>query len=205
MPKLARNISSEFNIKRIYLETIRAKLETLFIGGHVTSDDLHQLYAGLFLEGFTTFENCIESLFLGLLQGKIFSRARPARRLHTIQPTAKIRDVVFNFKPYVDWLPYEDRTIPLAKNYFHNGEPFSLLSASQVSNLKFYHLIRNAIAHKSLAAQTKFNAVIAGLPLLPHEKTPTGFLRSITSTTLPQTQYEIALNELESVLTTLCM
>ena len=107
-------------------------------------------------------------------------------------------------RPYLDWLPYKDQTIPRARNYFNDGKPFTLLTPSQESNLDDYCTIRNALAHKSDSARTKFQRLISGLPLLPHEKSPAGYLRSRPYSMSKQTQYEIAVLELANIANVIC-
>ena len=86
--------------------------------------------------------------------------------------------VVYGGKAYVNWLPYKEHTLKRAKLFFDSGEPFQQLSPLQKNKISEYHIIRNAIAHKSPNSLNHFNNIIAQLALLPREKTPTGYLRS---------------------------
>jgi len=67
------------------------------------------------------------------------------------------------------------------------------------------HLLRNAVAHKSDSAKSKFEASIQAIPLLPQEKTPIGFLRSKPHGVSGLTQYQIAVLDLEAIAQKLCM
>jgi len=186
------------------LEKTRSKMEILLSAGHIEVADIEQVYGGLYLDIFTEFEVTIENLFLGLLTGSLYSRTYSIRRQVRIQPVSMTRQVIFMGRQYLDWLPYKERTIPRAMQYFDAGKPFTLLTPTQESNLDNYCTIRNALAHKSDSARNKFQGLIGGLPLLPHQKSPTGYLRSKPYSTPQQTQYEIAVLELANIANALC-
>jgi hypothetical protein len=101
-------------------------------------------------------------------------------------------------------IPFPDYTIPRAKRFLHNGEPFSLLDDNEKGILKKYHLLRNAVAHKSASAKSKFEAVIANMALTPREKTPKGYLRVLPYGPGGLTQYQIAVTELQAIAAKLC-
>jgi hypothetical protein len=122
----------------------------------------------------------------------------------TINPTILARDVVLAGKSYHDWLPYTEHTLKRAKIYFQDGFPFNRLSDTQKGSLKRFHNIRNAIAHKSSFAQKRFeDDVIGHLVLLPRERKPAGFLRSVFRRPA-QTQYENVVAELEAMASKIC-
>ncbi len=200
MPSKAITLANKF-IKRTHeLEITRAKMEDVLQAGHLDITDVEHVYAGFFLDVFTELETLIEDLFFGYLTGGIALAA--INRNVKFTPATMAVDVVYAGKPYLDWLPYKDRTLKRAKLFFDQGQPFSSLTEQQMSNLNDYHIIRNAIAHKSLSAHKKFQDMINHFLLLPIEKTPTGYLRSKPSAT--QTQYEIAVIELGIIANTLC-
>ncbi len=119
-------------------------------------------------------------------------------------PATKAQEVVFEGKSYLDWLPFPEYAIPRAKRFLHNGEPFSLLDDNEKATLKKYHLLRNAVAHKSASAKAKFEAVIGNPALTPREKTPKGYLRTLPYGPGGLTQYQIAVAELQAIATKLC-
>jgi hypothetical protein len=203
MPKKTASISNKFINRSNQLEVTRLKVESLDASGSINFDDIQQVYAGLFLDIFTEFEALIEDLFIGLLAGEYYSSTTTVKRLVRIVPKSKVQDIVFNGRQYLDWLPYRDYTIPRANRYFKDGEPFTRFNDPQKENLKKFHFIRNALAHKSQSALAKFQQIINNLPLLPHEKTPAGYLRS-TPHGSSQTQYQIAVLELEVMALKLC-
>jgi hypothetical protein len=179
-------------------------MEALFAAGDITRNDVEQVYAGLFMDVFTEFETVIESLFLGLLSGSLYSTNYPTKCKAKIRPASMTRQIVFGFRPYIDWLPYSQQTVPRARNYFDDGKPFTLLNPSQESNLDGYCIIRNALAHKSDKAYSKFQELIRGFPLLPSERSPAGYLRTTPYAISNQTQYEIAVLEFIAILKVLC-
>lgn len=204
MPRPTSSLAATFILRNRELEQTRSKMETLLSAGHIEVADIEQVYVGLYLDIFTGFEATIEDLFLGLLTGSLYSRARSIRRKAKIKPVSMTREVISVGRQYLDWLPYKDQTIPRAMRYFDGGKPFTLLASTQKSNLDDYCIIRNALAHKSDSARTRFQGLISGLPLLPHEKSPAGYLRSKPYSWSQQTQYEIAVLELANIANVLC-
>lgn len=200
MPAKAIKLANKFIKRARELERTRAKIEAILQSGNLEIIDVEQVYAGFFLDIFTELETLIEDLFFGYLTGAISSPV--VKRNVKFLPVSRTAEVVHAGKPFLDWLPYKTYTLKRAKIFFDNGEPFSLLTESHLANLKNYSIIRNAIAHKSVSAHKKFQDMINHLPLLPIEKTPAGYLRSKPSAT--QTQYEIAVIELEIIANTLC-
>ena len=179
-------------------------MESLVLTGAIDLQDIEHLYAGLYMELFTDFESLLEELFFGLYEGSFFSRHYAIRRKSKITPSSEIQPVVYGGKSYVNWLPYKENTLQRANLYFHNGEPFKCLTTPEITSITNYHIIRNAIAHKSPNSLKQFNNIISGLTLLPREKTPTGYLRSCPSGS-GQTQFEIAIVELKLISSKLCM
>jgi hypothetical protein len=189
MPRLAIAISDDFTTRLRRFERSRAKLERLLISGHVTRHDVSLFYEGTFLRTVTSLESLMEELFVGLLTGGI----TPGRNVHprvTFRSAAIARDVMLGGKPYVDWLPYR-HTENRASAFFRGGQPFCNLDKADVKSLDRILAIRHAVAHQSRAARRKFeDEVLGSAPLLPAERTPAGFLRSVFSVTPPKTQYE---------------
>lgn len=203
MAKLTKRLHEQFEQQLLSIESTRDKMESLFNTRHINKSDIEHVYAGLFMELFTDFESLLEELFFGLLRGTLFTRTYSVIKKANISPTSEIKNIVFNGKSYVNWLPYKEYTLPRAKLYIDAGEPFSKLTNSDILKISNYHFIRNAIAHKSENSLDKFNSIISTLPLLPSEKTPTGYLRSKPGV-VGQTQFEIAAIELSSLTNILC-
>jgi len=131
----------------------------------------------------------MEDLFVGLLAGGI----TPGKNVH---PRVKFhshsvaRDVMLGGRAYVDWLPY-NFTHNRAEAFFRGAFPFCNLDKSDRKLLERIVLVRNAVAHQSRAARLKFeDEVIGTTPVLPIERTPAGFLRTVFRTAPDQTRYE---------------
>jgi hypothetical protein len=206
MPKNSKTLHKEFLKKLKALDDTRMKFETAFSSSIIQDDDIRQAYAGLYLDLFTEFENLIEELFLGILKGNVKPNNVLVRSKIKVRPISELETVMngTKAKKYLDWLPYSDATLPRAKIYLHDGNPFSFLTEIQKNKIANYHTIRNAIAHKSKKAMNEFNRLIANLTLLEIEKLPQGYLRNIPNPATGKTQLEIVSDELTAITHTLC-
>jgi hypothetical protein len=130
------------------------------------------------MRAITTLEAFLEELFfLAVLGRSDHSKSRALPRAE-FQSRAVLSEFVLEGRDYVDWLPYR-ATENRALVYLRQGRPFTELSDGQKSQIKEWHVTRNAIAHPGRHAQEQFrHKVIGQMALLPHEKTPSGFLRS---------------------------
>jgi hypothetical protein len=163
-------------------------------------EDTTLVYTGLYLEAVTCFEKFIEDLFIGLLCGTYTHSDRSVNPRVVFRSSAVCRAVIHGERSYVDWLPYEKYTLKRAKGYFTGGTPFSGLTKPEKKQIERLYLIRNAIAHKSVQSRNRFEAdVLAGLTLLPREKTPAGFLRNVFATAPLQTRYEEAILDMATI------
>lgn len=204
MPRRSKTLHKEFEKKVKGLEKNRKKFENAFDNRFLDFDDIHQAYAGLYLDLFTEFELLIENLFLGLLEGGV-KHINPLISIKVqIRPKSEVGTILRSGKSYLDWLPYPDNTIKRARIYFNNGAPFTFLQDSQKNYLNDFHIIRNAIAHKSTHSLNKFNELIRGKTLLPHEQTPRGYLRTIPVASSGQRYLELASLELLSMSNIIC-
>jgi hypothetical protein len=165
------------------------KLERLHAEGRVTRHDVSMFYEGIFLRTVTSFEGLIEDLFVGLLAGSI----APGRNVHprvTFQSHAVARDVMLGGRAYVNWLPY-NFTHSRAEAFFRGAFPFCNLDKADKKLLERLVLVRNAVAHQSRSARGTFEQEVIGVaPVLPIERTPAGFLRSVFRSAPDQTRYE---------------
>ena len=203
MPSHTVRLHEKFEIRTNSIERTRSKMELLISQGHIDIQDIEHLYAGLYMELFTDFESLLENLFFGLYTGSFISPTTTVVRKSKITPISEIQPVIYGGNSYVNWLPYKDHTLKRAKLFFNDGEPFQQLSNSENTKISEYHIIRNAIAHKSPNSLNKFNHIISALALLPRERTPTGYLRSMPQGS-GQTQFEIAIIELKLITQKLC-
>lgn len=159
-------------------EVTRAKIEQLVGAGQMSRPQAERVYEGLFMRAITTLEAFFEELFyLTVLGQSGHSKARCAPRAQ-FKSRAVLAEFILGGRDYVDWLPY-NAVERRASVYLRKGRPFSELSGGQKSRVKLWHVTRNAIAHPGDYAREQFDSkVIAGLTLLPYERTPAGYLRS---------------------------
>jgi hypothetical protein len=205
MPKHSRTLHNEFSIKVQALDATRQSFEVAFAAHLISDADIIQGYAGLYLDLFTEFEGLIENLFIGILSGLVIPNNAIIRRKLTIRPASEIESVLLGERrAYLDWLPYAENTIKRANIYFDGGKPFTLLNDIEKGKIKTYHIIRNAIAHKSKKASNDFQNITNGLTLLPIESAPQGYLRNIPNASTGLTQFEIISNELTAISHKLC-
>lgn len=179
------------------LEATRTKLESLFLRAEVSRRDIEHTYGALFLSAVTAFEGMLEVLFMKLLTRKL-KHPRAIRALVDFESDVIARRVVFGGRSYVDWLPY-DHTTGRAKLFFASGRPFTHLEKPEKKSVEAWCAIRNALAHQSQFAQRRFQElIVAPRTLLPREKRPNSFLRSLHSTAPNVTQYEQIVGEMAS-------
>ena len=155
--------------------------------------DAEQVYDALFINTMTAFETFLEDLFLGLLvdgQGLSSEKSTFSRRV-TIRSHKVAREIVIGpNRKYVDWLPY-DQTEGRAKLFFRGGRPFTVVSTTERNLLKRCSAIRNRIAHNSRHSNETFQKVVIGnLSILPRDRTPSRYLRSLFRLNPAQTRYE---------------
>jgi len=175
------------------------KAEALFTRHEFVRRDIELLYTGLFLEAVTSFESFLEALFVGLLCKSFKHPCRTIRVKVEFRSWVVCHEVLRGRRPYAEWMPY-DNTLKRAEAYLAQGLPFTSLPKTSTDKLMKISLIRNAIAHKSRAADEKFEQhVISGATLLPQEKTPAGYLRSIFAAAPPQNRYQECIYDLAAI------
>lgn len=198
--KLARELVGHLH----YLERTRAKMEALLAKDVIVRRDIEQVYAGLYLEAITSLEQFIEDLFIGLLVGRIDHVSLGIVPRVSFKSDIVARDVVHGGRQYVDWFPYH-LTEERSKAFFRNGLPFTRLESSDKEQIIYFLSIRHAIAHKSRYSQRRFEQRVLGtLPLMPRERTPAGFLRSVFRIAPIQTRYENLVGQMATLALKLC-
>ena len=202
MARNSRQLRETLGSRLRTLERSRAEVERLQGSGLLTMRACEHVYEGLFLAAFTAFERFIEDLFIGLMvdkRGVKHSLAAPHKRV-LIGTHDIARELAYGAgRSYVDWLPFADKTLKLAKVFFRGGYPFSRLAdpadpaaVMVAEELRRALAIRNAIAHRSDFSMAQFQKVVlAGKLLLPSERGPAGFLRGLSHTAPPTTRFEV--------------
>lgn len=185
-------------------ERTRLRVEALYATGDLGITDVERVYEALFVRSVVQFEAMLEEVFLGLISVRLISP-----KSH-ISPRAKfpsdnvLRDIIYGNEKYLDWLPY-DRTEERALRFLSGGRPFTQVDNGCRSELKRIVLTRHAIAHKSSFSRSQFlSKVIGSSALLPREKTPAGYLRSIVRAAPLQRRFELLSINLKQAARTIC-
>lgn len=175
---------------------VQGSIEHLVQDGALGVRHAEAVYEGLFLRAVTAFEGHLEDTFYAAVLGtEPFPGARVSPRA-TIRSHTVLRPLLHRGSPYLNWLPYQE-TRTRARHFLRGGRPFTLLDDGLLSSLNRIHLTRNAIAHSSRHAQSKFREVVVGnTPLRPPERRPAGFLRSVLRQGPTQTRFEVFVNDL---------
>ncbi len=204
MPSPATTLSSNFSGHLRYLEYTRNKMERLLTDGVIVTRDINQVYIGLYLEAITSLETLIEALFLGLLSGRFTVESQAVEPLVSFKNRTAVRPILFRDRNYLDWLPYGS-TEERAQQFFRDGVPFSCLGDRERQLIRTAIYLRNAIAHKSRHSLEMFEErVLGNQNLMPHERRPAGYLRSVFRTSPNQNRYENFIQGMAYIATTLC-
>ncbi len=181
-------------------------MEVLFDGGKNNLRDISSVYESLFLRAIVGLEQYLENLFVAILSGSIIYSPRKIICKMSCESGDALREILLQGQNYLDWLPY-NRTEDRATLYLANrgttedcGRPFVELDDGEKSQLKTMVTIRNAIAHTSSHAMNEFlRKVVGSQALLPREKKPAGYLRSLVTVTPRQTRMEAYMGKLGSI------
>ncbi|MDJ0579164.1 hypothetical protein [Crocosphaera sp.] len=96
MQENAEILLNEFRARVEKKELTRTKIENLFVDNSLDESDVLTVYDGLFLGLFTDFEQLLEELFWGLLEGKITINGYQINKIRkvTISPQSEINAVI---------------------------------------------------------------------------------------------------------------
>lgn len=190
MAKPSSTLFEGLQRRLIRLDQTRRRVEKLHLSNQISSFDVEQIYSGLFIAAFVSFERYIEELFVGYLTGQVTLPRKHGKSKVGFSNTPIAIQVLLSGKKYLDWVPYQ-LTKDRAQVYFADGKPFSNLEVAEERTLDDLHRIRNALAHRSDHAQDVFSRLVIGsLPLGPREKFPARFLRSAFRANPYQTRFE---------------
>jgi hypothetical protein len=181
------------------IDCTRKKAEELHKEGRFVRRDVELVYSGLFLEAVTSFESFLERLFIGLVCESVSHPCLKVRTKAKFASPVVCHEVLRGGRSYVEWMPYE-YTEKRSEAYLIQGLPFTGLDSAALLKLKKISLIRNALAHKSRHALEKFALkVVSGANLLPQEKSPAGYLRTIFAASPQQNRYEECICDLAMI------
>jgi hypothetical protein len=169
-------------------------MEELHRGGSLRKRDLERIHAGAFIAFQSHIERSIERLFFGTLMGRFAYTRSDVRPLVLIKSEATARAVVLGGRRYIDWLPYKNLTKDRAEAWMSGGRPFSALPDRFSQTFDQMAVMRNALAHESSYALTRFRREFTEGKALPSDqRTPTGYLRG--QHTIGQSRFEYLLAE----------
>ena len=198
------SISQKFIGHINHLEKSRTKIELLYSKGTIVLRDMEQVYKGLFLDFYTSFENFIEELFIRLIVDDSIHKSRRVKSKVSVNSQEGARSIVLQKKKYIDWLPYKN-TKELSVFFLNNGLPFCGLENDEYTTLSELAILRNVIAHKSRHSVNKFNTTfIENRPLNQNEKSVIGYLRGIYRRYPTQNRYEYYMIEVAQITHKLC-
>jgi hypothetical protein len=199
MPSPSASLFSALQSRYVRLDRTRSRVDALFACGKLVRFDIEQVYSGIYVEAFVSFERFVEDLFLGYVSGRVTMPTLNVKARMSFPSSAIAEEVVFGGKDYIDWIPYE-RTTERAGIFFKDGKPFSTLTKTQKEMLKELHRVRNALAHRSDHSVSVFTRLVLGtMSLSPHERKPAGFLRSVFRVSPKQTRLENYLFEMLTI------
>ena len=173
------------------------KQKQLVSSGTLSSRDLNFIYEIAFLSAFTSFEVFIERQFEALACGRPYYRKRPVQRRVIIKSEAIAHDTIKGVNLFPKYLPIENME-KLARIYFRDGKPFTLLSDVNKISLRKSQAVRNYIAHRTRSSRNRFERqVLSGVTLRPSRRNPAGFLRSPLSNN--QDRFEQVIADLANI------
>lgn len=161
-------------------------------------DDCEHIVGGLFVSAVASFEAYLEHVFVELVLRKSRAAGVAANPRAKFPSGVVLRDHLLDGRSYVDWLPYKEKTVPRAKVYLAEGHPFTSVSNATRGFIKDWHVIRNAIAHRSDHADDAFRKrFVEGQPLLRRERSPSGYLMGVVYDST--TRFENSMLEMKAV------
>lgn len=151
-------------------------MEHLFVIHKLGVTDCELIYESAFLNAIARFEGLLYLLLQEFVCGPPsanighYPLVRPRSR-------AAFRVLAKAGRPYLDLLPYKECK-DVSSRFLNDGKPFTDVDDSDVSILGQALLVRNAIAHRSDAALSKFRKSVSGVnSLAPHKQFPGAYLR----------------------------
>ncbi len=145
-----------------------------------------------FMRSYLAWERFLEESFILYLLGR-----KPQHRRYAPKRSVTPRNWNHAFqlllpetgRAYADW-DNVDTIRVRAKRFFVNGEPFESALTPRLHLFQEIQVIRNAIAHRSLSSQVKFQDLVRDkLKYLPPNITVGGFLESVIAGTSPPVTY----------------
>jgi hypothetical protein len=152
-----------------------------------------------FLRGFLAWEGFLEESFLLYMLGKRPQAGRAPHRYVLPRNREAAHDIAAEGRPYARWDAAS--VTSRAQRFFRDGRPYILALQPNQNALADAKTIRNAVAHVSVAARDKFEALARReLMVLPPRLTVGGFLNTTKPGVAPPTSFlEFYLDKLQVV------
>ena len=161
----------------------------------ITQRELNRVYSACFLDFATSVERQIERLFVGLVVGTLRSSRADVKCLINCNSASVAHRLIRGTRPYPDWLPFDQTTLPRARAFLSGGRPFTLLTNTDMQTLRRMSVLRNAIAHKSSHSMRKFKKLFIDCHHIPmKERRPATYLQGFHK--IDQTRFEFFLAEI---------
>lgn len=152
--------AEEFSVQVKTLINSISDAQNAFKAKHLsrnTRDDVVELSL---VRGMGLFEELLEDLFFLALQSHLGDEVKPVLPVSSPDEASLLvydSELSGNSR-YTTWIPYKDKTLPRARNLLQNGLPFTRLDnrPTETGELRALTLVRNAVAHNSESARTKF-------------------------------------------------
>lgn len=144
--------------------------------GKISITEMELVYESAFLNAISRFEGLLNELLEEFVCGRYQSPAGHVAHV-SVTSRAVYRNLARGKRDYADMLPYST-CLELAERFLRNGGPFAAIDENDRRLLGQAFLIRNAIAHRSDFAITKFRDKVVGVSSLPaHRRFPGALLR----------------------------
>jgi hypothetical protein len=143
-----------------------------------------------FLRSFLAWETFLEESFVLYLGGQKPPKGRAPFR-YSFPPNlgAAMEWVVPEGQDYATWT-VASRVTERAQRFFRHGQPYAPVLRSNQSALDESRTLRNAIAHASASAQSKFETLVRNkIGALPPKLTVGGFLGMVVPSSTPPRSY----------------
>lgn len=186
---------------RYAIQRLRAcctRVEVLHRAARIGVTDCELIYESAFLNAVARFEGLLNDLLTEFVCGP--NSSKPGR-FPLVKPRSRpaFRTVFTAGRAYVDLMPFKT-CLDVSKRFLNDAKPFSEVDAADQNVLAQAVLVRNAIAHRSDSALTRFRRDVVGVSLLPpHRRFPGSHLRRVYRAHPTQTWNDLYLDTLEKV------
>jgi hypothetical protein len=168
-----------------------ARMEEMVVRNAIRLTDAELLYGSTFLSVCSRWESLLILSLAECVCGSA-TRAQQRRRLVTVSTREALHNLLlYPGRNYVS-LPAYKEALKLGGLFLQDGRPFSAVSESSRTYLEQAAVIRNAIAHESDHAISRFRRSVPGIESLPlNRRRPASYLRHQFRRSPDQRRYEL--------------